>query len=140
MCFRCGSSGNWFDFKNKTMIKFYGKSLNELVGNTTDVSSNSYSPKSDEERNNNAKYDIKKAYNYFIQMKKDLYPEINRYLTTLEEPSFRGISKEVLEVYRIGVGKEKFRNDLDQLSWFDAVYYPLYAPKSKKSKALSAIS
>ncbi len=121
-------------------MRFYGKSLNELVGNTTDVSSNNYSPKSDEERNNNAKYDINKAYNYFIQMKKDLYPEINRYLTTLEESSFRGISKEVLEVYRIGVGKEKFRNDLDQLSWFDAVYYPLYAPKSKKSKALSAIS
>jgi hypothetical protein len=50
----------------------------------------------------------------------------------LEDPEFRGISKEVLEVYRTGVGKEKFRNDTDQLSWFDAVYYPLYAPKSKK--------
>ena len=48
-----------------------------------------------------------------------LYPEINRYLTTTEEPSFRGISKQVLEVYKVGVGKEKFRNDQDQLSWFD---------------------
>jgi hypothetical protein len=67
-------------------------------------------------------------------MKKEIYPEINRFLTTLEEPSFRGISKEVLEVYRIGVGKEKFRNDSEQLCWFDAVYYPLYAPKSKKQR------
>ena len=44
-------------------------------------------------------------------MKKDLYPDINKYLTTLDDPSYRGISKEVLEVFRIGVGKEKFRND-----------------------------
>lgn len=55
-------------------------------------------------------------------------------MTTLEDPSFRGISKDVLEAYRIGVGKEKFRNDLDQLAWYDAVYYPLYAPKSKKQR------
>ena len=109
-CFRCGSSGNWFDFKNKVMVKFYGKSLNELVGDTSNVSGYT---QNEEERNNNAKYEIGKAYNYFIQMQKDLYPEINRYLTTLEEPSFRGISKEVLEVYKVGVGKEKFRNDLD---------------------------
>lgn len=68
-------------------------------------------------------------------MKKDIYPGINNYLTTLEEPEFRGIKKEVLEKYRVGVGKEKFRNDQEQLSWFDAVYFPLYAPKSKKSKA-----
>ena len=67
-------------------------------------------------------------------MKKEIYPEINRFLTTLEDPSFRGISKSVLEVYRIGVGKEKFRNDSDQICWFDAVYYPLYSPKSKKQK------
>jgi hypothetical protein len=119
------------------MVKFYGKSLNELVGDTSNVSSYNHN---EEERNKYAKYEVGKAYNYFIQMQKDLYPEINRYLTTLDEPSFRGISKEVLEVYTVGVGKEKFRNDLDQLGWFDAVYYPLYAPKSKKSKALSAIS
>jgi hypothetical protein len=92
------------------MVKFYGKSLNELVGDTSNVSSYNHN---EEERNNNAKYEVGKAYNYFIQMQKNLYPEINRYLTTLDEPSFRGISKEVLEVYKIGVGKEKFRNDLD---------------------------
>jgi len=71
-------------------------------------------------------------------MKKEIYPEINRYLTSLEEPSFRGIHKSVLEKYRIGVGKEKFRNDSDQLSWFDSVYFPLYAPKSKKQREKEA--
>jgi len=68
-------------------------------------------------------------------MKKDIYPDINKYLTSNEEPEFRQIKKEVLETYRVGVGKEKFRNDQEQLSWFDAVYFPLYAPKSKSQKA-----
>lgn len=68
-------------------------------------------------------------------MTKDIYPEINQYLTSLEEPEYRGINKETLEIFKVGVGKEKFRNDQDQLSWFDAVYFPLYAPKSKKLKA-----
>ncbi len=34
----------------------------------------------------------------------------------------------------MGIGKEKFRNDLDQISWYDSVFFPLYAPKSKKQK------
>jgi hypothetical protein len=48
-CFRCGSSGNWFDFKNKVMLKFYGKSLNELVGDTSNINQ-SFMPQNEEER------------------------------------------------------------------------------------------
>jgi hypothetical protein len=66
---------------------------------------------------------------------KDIYPDITKYLTSLERPEYRGIKKEVLEVFRVGVGKEKFRNDSEQLAWFDVVYFPLYAPKSKKTLA-----
>ncbi len=44
-------------------------------------------------RENNQKYEIKNAYNYFVNMKKDLYPDINKYLTTLDDPTYRGISK-----------------------------------------------
>jgi hypothetical protein len=40
-CFRCGSKGNWFDFKDKVMQKFYGKSLNELVGDNFGLSNGS---------------------------------------------------------------------------------------------------
>jgi hypothetical protein len=45
------------------MVKFYGKSLNELVGDTSNVTSYN---QNEEERNNNAKYEVGKAYNYFI--------------------------------------------------------------------------
>ena len=51
----------------------------------------------------------------------------------MEKPDYRGIKKDTLLLYRVGVGKEKFRNDQEQLAWFDAIYFPLYAPKSKKT-------
>ena len=44
-------------------------------------------------------------------MKKDIYPEINEYLTSLAKPEYRGLKKKILDIYRVGVGKEKFRND-----------------------------
>lgn len=46
----------------------------------------------------------------------------------------------MLEHYRVGVGKEKFRNDNDQLSFYDSVFFPLYAPKPKKKKELESRS
>ena len=67
-------------------------------------------------------------------MKRDIYPEINEFLIGTTEETHRHLKKETLETFRVGVGKEKFRNDSDQLSWFDAVYFPLYAPKSKKKQ------
>ncbi len=45
-------------------------------------------------------------------MKKNIYPEITEYLSgTTTFPEQRGIKKEVLEAYKVGVGLEKFRND-----------------------------
>lgn len=82
-----------------------------------------------------AKYDIKLAFNTYLQFTKSIYPDINTYLTSLEKPEYRGIKHSVLEKYRVGVGKEKFRNESEQLSWFDVVYFPLYALKSKKTLA-----
>lgn len=70
-------------------------------------------------------------------MKRDIYKEINQYLTGTENNEQRHIKKETLEIFRIGVGKEKFRNDADQLSWYDCIYFPLYAPRSKKQKKKS---
>jgi len=62
-CFRCGSKGNWFDFKDKVVQRFYGKSLNELIGNTSSLSGqlidNFNQQGSYPETQVNAKYDIK---------------------------------------------------------------------------------
>lgn len=69
-CFRCGSKGNWFDFKDKVVQKYYGKSLSELVGDTTGVMSGGGPSRAEamEQAEINAKYDIKLAHNYFLQM------------------------------------------------------------------------
>jgi hypothetical protein len=61
----------------------------------------------------NAKFDPKQAFNYLLQLEKGIYPDITRFLTTLEQPEFRGISLETLKVFKVGVGKEKFRNEQD---------------------------
>ena len=59
------------------------------------------------------------------------------YLTgTTSRDTQRHLKKETLEKFRVGVGQEKFRNDSEQLSWFDSIYFPLYAPKSKKQQRL----
>jgi hypothetical protein len=37
-CFRCQAHGNWYNFKNEVIMRFYGKKLNELVGDTSGIS------------------------------------------------------------------------------------------------------
>ena len=68
-------------------------------------------------------------------MKRDIYPEIMDYLTgTTYRETQRHLKKETLEKFQLGVGQEKFRNDTDQPSWFDSIYFPLYSPKDKKQQ------
>lgn len=93
------------------MNKFYGTSPTELVQqNRGSPSQNQYDAQIGG-RFNQSTFDINEAYKVHFSLQKDIYPEVNKYLTTLDEPEFRGIKKEILEVYRVGVGKEKFRND-----------------------------
>ena len=67
-------------------------------------------------------------------MHKDIYPDLNEYLTGTSLPEHRFITKKVLEVFRVGVGNQKFRNDNDQLSFYGSIFFPLYSPRSKKYK------
>lgn len=46
-------------------------------------------------------------------MSKNIYPEINSYLSDVSDKESRCIKKEVLQDYKVGVGSEKFRNDYD---------------------------
>lgn len=64
-----------------------------------------------EQRQNYETYDVKEAYSMYFNMKKEIYPQIITYLTTTETPECRGLKKETLEIFRVGVGQEKFRND-----------------------------
>ena len=59
-------------------------------------------------------------------MRHGIYPNALEYLT--EE---RGLSTEILEKYKVGLGTEKFTNDDGHLSGFDSVYFPIYLPRQK---------
>ena len=59
-------------------------------------------------------------------MRHGIYPNALEYLT--EE---RGLSVEILEKYKVGLGTEKFTNDDGHLSGFDSVYFPIYLPRQK---------
>jgi DNA primase len=63
-CFRCGSKGNWYNFKDKIMQLFYGKSLGQLVGNSGEslgsmLTSSFQAEDSSRVDAVNAKYDVK---------------------------------------------------------------------------------
>ena len=61
--------------------------------------------------NINAVFDIKQAHMFYQNMKRDIYPEIMKYLTGKQNEDQRWLKKSTLEAYKIGVGLEKFRND-----------------------------
>jgi hypothetical protein len=64
-CFRCGAKGNWFQFKDHIMQRFYGTSLGELVGGVNPSSVNGGEQGFFEDRVT-AKYDVMQAFNTYL--------------------------------------------------------------------------
>ena len=63
------------------------------------------------------------AYQKYQALNNAVYKEVNQYLTSKEG---RFISQEVLKIYKVGAGVEKFRNDLNQYIHYQVVYFPMY--------------
>ena len=59
-------------------------------------------------------------------MRHGIYANALEYLT-----QERGLTPDVLEKYRVGLGTEKFTNDDGHLSGFDSIYFPIYLPRQK---------
>ena len=77
-------------------------------------------------------FDVTEAKKLVDNMRHGIYPSALEYLT-----KERGLTQEVLEKYRVGLGTEKFTNDDGHLSGFDSIYFPIYLPrpKAKEKKA-----
>ena len=73
-CFRCGKNGSWFDFKNAVIKMYYGKSVKEMVSEQQG------------EEGGGEVFEAKTALQCHMQMKKEIYPDINKYLTSMEQP------------------------------------------------------
>ena len=68
-CFRCGAGGNWFNFKDQVLQRFYGKSLNQMVGDNFGIGTGATLGFGEGESRMeaiNAKFDGKIAFNYFL--------------------------------------------------------------------------
>jgi hypothetical protein len=84
-CFRCGSKGSWFDFKNKIIEKFYGTNLNTLV-RRPGLNDPSTFGLEQQSLGSFEVFDIQKAYDYYQNMNKAIYPKVNDYLTGKDFP------------------------------------------------------
>lgn len=63
----------------------------------------------------------------------EIYPDINAFLTG-SSPSQRGLSSAVLQKYKVGVGRERFTDENGHMCDFDAIYFPLFAPRMGKDQ------
>ena len=73
--------GSWFDFKNQVIKLRYGTSLSDLVTPRTGQYLNNlgFEPPQVVQA-----FDIKEAHSYYLNMRKEIYPDINKYLTGTE--------------------------------------------------------
>jgi len=74
------------------------------------------------------RFDFEEAYKLTQNLQQNIYSEIVNYLT-----DERGLSSKVLAKYKVGVGRERFADDEGHMCDFDAVYFPMYAPRKDKA-------
>ena len=121
-CFRWGMKGSWFDFKRLVSGNMDPSYLTRTVElSAAYASENTY---------NNLDIDI--AYTAFVQ----LYStdnEVIDYLTRITDKG-RGIHKEILKFYRVGMKVEKFRQADGTYDFEDCVSFPIYGKWSNKKK------
>ena len=80
-----------------------------------------------------ARFETEQAYNLLQSFIKEIYPKINEYLTGTA-PTQRGLSREVLSKYKVGVGRERFTDENGHSNDYDAVYFPMFAPRTEERK------
>jgi len=96
-CFRCGSKGSWFDFKRLVSGESTSEShMSRMIGLSSAYSQESVGLKGE---------DINMLYNSLA----NLLSTENEVFTYVSES--RGISKETMMFYRVGMKEEKFRQE-----------------------------
>ena len=120
--FRCGSKGSWFDFKRLVS----GNMDPSYLTRTVELSS-AYSNEGPQ-----SNLDIDVAYTAFVQLYSTDNDAID-YLTRITDKG-RGINKDILKFYRVGMKVEKFRQLDGTYDFEDWVSFPIYWKRSKKKQ------
>lgn len=136
-CFRCGSKGSWYDLKNfftngQRPDSNDGGGENVGIASLHDMSGRgglegaAISAGADS---------IKLAADKHAALVKNTFPEAVKYLTGKDyTKGERGLDIQTLIHYKIGVGLEKFRNDKNEYTDFESVYFPMYSMRKESKK------
>lgn len=76
----------------------------------------------------NETYDVIKAHELMENLQKEIYPEVNEYLCGTQNSEQRHIKLSTLEVFKVGIGMEPFRNEEGALAKQPSIYFPMYQP------------
>jgi len=75
------------------------------------------------------RFPILEAKNLKDNLDRGIYEEALAYLTGSGEDQ-RGLSLKTLDKFNVGLGTEKFTNGAGVYQGYDAVYFPMYAPRT----------
>ena len=131
-CFRCGIKGSFLDFKNllyngtqNHQLFDYSKLVSPIGGMANqDSSGTGPEPKLANES---------LAFLHTKGLEGPEFEKITKYLTDTG-PESRHLKVETLNKYKVGVGIETFANEDGHFIDVPVVYFPMFIPRSKKSK------
>lgn len=133
-CFRCGTKGSWLDFKNliyngteKSNLYDYTKLISP-VGGSFETNTSSSFPVSEPKLANESL-----AFLHTKNLESPEFESTKNYLINKDSES-RHLSLESLRKYRVGAGLERFSNEKGEFIEVPVVYFPMFVPRSKKSK------
>ncbi|OMJ81488.1 hypothetical protein SteCoe_18056 [Stentor coeruleus] len=108
-CFRCGVSGSWYDFKNL------------VTGSSIQIESL---------KQEELAFPSVEEHNHRVaNLKEEKYPDILNYLTEV-----RGLRKETLEKYNVGIGMKIFRNlENEENVELPCAFFPMHYSKHSEN-------
>lgn len=130
-CFRCGIKGSFLDFKNMLyngtqnhQLFDYSKLVSPIGMVNQDSPGTGPEPKLANES---------LAFLHTKGLEGPEFEKITKYLTDTG-PESRHLKVEILNKYKVGVGIETFANEDGHFIDVPVVYFPMFIPRSKKSK------
>lgn len=144
-CFRCGKSGTWGQLKrllgvgrwhgdarpedahqqphHGTGPSFYDQMRNGMGGG----------PQSRPIEGPPETFPVFKMKQLMDNLKHNIYESATEYLVGTEKKEQRHLTLETLQKFRVGVGEERFYDDIEE-QWvsIECAYFPMYAPLNDK--------
>ena len=129
-CFRCNSKGSWYDFKKHLSSDSESRLSSDDTVGISSLSEVNGATSTDGIGISSDAMKLKLASEKHQALLQSKYPEAIAYLTGKDyTKGQRGLKLETLIHYKIGLGIEKFRNEANEYSTYESMYFPMYNQK-----------